>query len=187
MLLLRWPIILLSFLHLQNNTFQGLVITDGTRSYTVFTYRCGLLQWSGLDGFYPHAVIGYNMRGQFINHPLSGFSQVLNVACSNTPATPWSNLVYAIGDRENDLQRARAECFRRYNDDRRVFGNIIPFRRQFTRSCPCTRFQAVRDFRFRFDFERSVFLGTRSIFCYTQRFPVTFVFGGGQLCCYEFR
>ena len=178
---------------LQNNTFQGLVITNGTRSYAVFTYRCGLLQWSGLDGFYPHAVIGYNMRGQFINHPLSGFSQVLNVACSNTPATPWSNLVYAIGDRENDLQIARAECLRRYTDDRREFGDTITFHRQFTQSCPCTIFQAVRDFRFRFDSERSIFQRTRFILCYTQRFPSLIFqrfpsqFGSGQLCCYELR
>ena len=144
-----------------------------------------MLQWSGLDGFYPHAVIGYNFHEQFMNHPLSGFSSVLTVACSNTPATPWSNLVYAIGDRENDLQRARGECLRRYNDDRREFdfSNVISIRRQSTQPCPCSAFQASQDFQFRFDIERSESL---SIFCYTQRFP-SMLYRSGQLCCYELR
>ena len=151
----------------------------------MFTYKCDSLQWStdGLNLFYLHAVIGYNMRGQFINHPLSGSSQVLNVACSNTPATPWSNLVYAIGDLEDDLQRARAECLRRYNDDRRNFN--ITLHRQFTESCPCTVIQAFFDSRLRFDLERSV-LPLPSTFCFTQR-SQSQPFGSGQLCCYRLR
>ena len=52
---------------LQRNTFQGLVITDGFLSYTVFTYECGDINWGG------GANIGF--RGDadfFINHPNSG-------------------------------------------------------------------------------------------------------------------
>ena len=169
---------------LQKNTFQGLVITDGSRSYTVFTYKCGLLQWSGLDGFYPHAVIGYNFRGQLMNHHLSGSSLVLNVSCTNNSATPWSNLVYAIGDREDDLQRARGECLRRYNDDRREFSSLLSILIRSTQPCPCSQFQALRDSRFRFDSDRSVSQNP-FIYHYIQRYPSLGI--SGQLCCYDSR
>ena len=117
-----------------------------------------------------------------MNHPLSGFSQVLNVACSNAPATFWSNLMFAIGDRENDLLRARGGCLRKYNEDRREFDSLISKHREFIQSCPCSMFQASQDFRFQFDFERSVFQVSE---CYIQRF--TNLFGSGQLCCYDLR
>ena len=156
-----------------------MVITDGLRSYAVFIYQCGLLQWSSLFGE-DNAVIGYNMRGQFINHPLSGTSLATNVACTNSPATSRSTLVYAIGGLESDLQRSRVECLRRYIDDIARFGNNIQLYYSFAAPCPCTLFQAITDIRYYFESERSIF---GSMTCYTQRFP-TF-FGGGQLCCYE--
>lgn len=167
---------------LQTNTFQALVVTDGLRSYAVFTYKCNLLQWSGSN---QHAVIGYNMRGRFMNQPLSGFGQVVNVACVNNPATPWSNLVYFIGTAQNELQRARADCFKRFSTDISLFGDISA-RARATLSCPCSVFQAERDRRFRFDRERSVFQEP-FILCFTQRFPQSLPMGGGQLCCYTLR
>ena len=67
-------------LFLQTNTFQAIVITDSLKSYSVFTYRNDSLQWSGLDGFYNEAVVGYNMDGVFKNQPLSGTEHILNIA-----------------------------------------------------------------------------------------------------------
>ena len=169
-------------IHTQTNTFQGLIATDGISSYAVFTYNCNLLTWSGQT---QHAVIGYNMRGQFLNHPLSATSQVVNVSCANSPNSPWSNLVYSIGTTQNELQRARANCARRYANDVLQFGNISA-RFELTLPCPCCIFQAESDRRFRFDRDRSVFEDP-FILCYTQRFPLSLPEGGGQLCCYTHR
>ena len=84
--LISFDVFMLSLL--QRNTFQGLAITDGTRSYGVFTYHCGQLEWSGLP------TIGYNDYGNdFFNHDLSGSPFSQDVACSNWPFTPWSNVV----------------------------------------------------------------------------------------------
>ena len=161
-----------------------MVITDGSRSYAVFLYKCGLLQWSGLDNFYRHAVIGYNMNGQFINHPRAGMSAVRNVVCANSPATPWSTLIYPIGDLEDQLQQARVECIRRYDADIVMFG---PTGLRSRVSCPCSMFQAVRDRRFQQDFERSVFTFDVSVLCFSARFPITRGDAQGQLCCYSSR
>ena len=158
------------------------MITDGLRSYAVFIYQCGLLQWSNLfDG--NNAAIGYNMRGQFINHPLSGTSLATNIACTNSPITSWSTLVYAIGGLESDLQRSRVDCLRRYIDDVARFGNNIQSYNSFAAPCPCTLFQTFTDIRYYFESERSIFGSNSTVTCFTQRFPS--FFGGGRLCCYE--
>ena len=163
------------------------MITDGSRSYAVFIYQCGLLQWSGLNGFYRHAVIGYNMRGEpFFNHPLSGTSLATNVACTNSPTTSWSTLVYAIGDLESDRQRSRVECLRRYNADISRFGDSVGDYSLIARPCPCSLFQAFRDRRFWIFFQRSVFNDRPFSLCFVQRFPAA-TFGGGHLCCYSLK
>ena len=77
---------------LQSNTFQAIAITDGSRSYAVYTYRCGDLEWSG------GATIGYNggpVGNFYANHPLSG-SSASAIACLNSGVTEWSNVVYNI-------------------------------------------------------------------------------------------
>ena len=69
------------------NTYQGLVITDGAISYTVFIYRCGDINWA----IWP--MIGFNAAGHsFANHPHPGHE----VACLNSPHSQWYNLVYLI-------------------------------------------------------------------------------------------
>ena len=156
-----------------------MVITDGSKSYAVFTYKCGYLEWSGR---FRHAVVGFNMRGQFVNHPLSAQREVVNIACLQNHTTSWINLVYKIGDREDDLQRAREDCMRRYIDDHNLFGDIS-YRRAFRQRCPCSLVQASSDSRFRVDNARSVH---HKVLCYTQKFPSNH-FGSGQLCCYNLR
>ncbi len=74
----------------QNNTFQGLVVTDGNQSYAVFIYKCGLLEW-GKD-----AIIGFKAdRTYFRNFVLSGVQANLT-ACLNAPDSLWKNLVYKL-------------------------------------------------------------------------------------------
>ena len=77
--------------HTQLNTFQGIVITDGSISFTVFTYMCGEMNWSG------GATIGFIADSSFYaNHPLSGTANANDVACVNSPATVWSNVFYDL-------------------------------------------------------------------------------------------
>lgn len=75
---------------LQTNTFQGLVITDFTTSYAVFTYKCGDLGFSG------DATIGFTAGDVlFANHRTSGYL-AKRIACVNSPDSQWVNLVYKL-------------------------------------------------------------------------------------------
>ena len=74
----------------QTNTFQGIVITNGYQSYTVFTYRCGSMQWSG------NAVIGFKASSTLSEvHQLSG-SSANSIACQNSPRNIWNNVIYQL-------------------------------------------------------------------------------------------
>ena len=76
---------------LQSNTFQGILITNGEVSYAVFTYKCGLMAWSG------GASIGYSTDGSFYyNHDLSLTSNASMIACGNTGEV-WKNIVSKLG------------------------------------------------------------------------------------------
>ena len=51
-------------------------MTDTFRTYAVFTYKCGDIQWSGLNQN-QGAVIGFDAEGNYFgNHPLSGSSSI---------------------------------------------------------------------------------------------------------------
>ena len=76
---------------LQINTFQGVLVTDCSRSFAVFTYFCGEM------GFSNGATIGFvTGDGLFANHPASQRGSVQSIACLNEPASPWVNVVYEI-------------------------------------------------------------------------------------------
>ena len=171
----------MSLLLLQINTFQAIVITDSLKSYSVFTYKNNSLQWSGLDGFYNEAVVGYNMDGVFKNQPLSGTKQILNIAKKPDLVT-----VQEVGNLDNDLQRARKQCFQKFLADRDMYGSSVVQRSQVTQPCPCSIFQAWSERRFIYSSERSVFqYNENGTLCFSQFFPSAF--GSGQLCCYSYR
>ena len=67
----------------QNNTFQTIVITDHTSaSYTVFTYKCGDLNWAR------EPTIGFNAASLFYaNHPDTGADDAHTIDCTNGPDT----------------------------------------------------------------------------------------------------
>ena len=76
---------------LQLNSYQAVLITDGQASYAVFTYKCGMLEWSA------NATIGFNTDGTlYRNHYLSGSSSAVNIACLNSLDSPWSSVVYQL-------------------------------------------------------------------------------------------
>ena len=83
-----WIVIIL----LQGNSFQVVLVTDGVRSYAVFTYKCGELHWANYN-----ASIGFSASSSFFaNHPLSRQSNVNSIACLNSPTSQWSNVLYQI-------------------------------------------------------------------------------------------
>ena len=80
----------LQYCSIQTNSYQAILVTDGTRSYALFLYHCDLLQSSG-------AVIGYTASGNFyLNHPLSKLDNSKNIACNNRPHNDWSTVIYPI-------------------------------------------------------------------------------------------
>ena len=73
------------------NTFQGVLITDFSSSYSVFTYKCGDLEYSN------GATIGFSSGdGLFANHPATERGSAQSIACLNQPTTPWVNVVYEL-------------------------------------------------------------------------------------------
>ena len=90
---------LISFMHtyiiIQTNTYQGILITNGQQSYALFTYQCGQLGWSG------GATIGFSAAGNFYqNHCLSGIN-ARNIACLNSPGSTWTNVIYQLSKLEH--------------------------------------------------------------------------------------
>ena len=73
---------------LQRNTFQGIIVTNFTRSFAVFIYYCGDLTFSSGATITPD--------GLFANHPATFSGSAQSIACMNSPASPWVNVVYEI-------------------------------------------------------------------------------------------
>ena len=64
--------------------------TDGTLSYTIFTYHCESLKW-----IYDAVSIGFSITQNFFaNHELSQTSNVNDIACANGV---WSSIIYQVG------------------------------------------------------------------------------------------
>lgn len=76
---------------LQLNTFQAILTTNGSKSYAVFTYHCGDLQWLR------DATIGYNAPpDNYENHPLTGTDIYPDtIACVHTESE-WNNVIYDL-------------------------------------------------------------------------------------------
>ena len=63
------------------NTYQGILVGDGSNSFSIFTYTCGDIEWSSIGT--EAAVVGYNIFGDFKNEVGSGLSSVgESIACS---------------------------------------------------------------------------------------------------------
>ena len=82
----------------QTNSYQAILITNGTHSHAVFTYQCGSMGWARADySGATYGTIGYWADGDFFkNHPLSGTHIADEIACVNLPYTIWSNVGYQL-------------------------------------------------------------------------------------------
>lgn len=89
------------------------MITDGSKSYAVYTYKCGMMAWSG------SAVIGYNAASTYFeNLNISGSSTVNEVACQALPEEV-NNLVYDLVPNPSGVQ-----CSLTTPEPPRTFGEI---------------------------------------------------------------
>ena len=78
------------FIQFTSNTFQGVLITDGSSSYAVFIYKCGSMRWGG-------GVIGWQESlSQYNSHYLSGDSNSNDIGCLYS--TNYSAAVFKIDD-----------------------------------------------------------------------------------------
>ena len=162
------------------------MITDGANTYTVFTYNCNMMGWSGL---WQHAVVGYNARGNsYTNHPASGFDVISTaVACPNNLLyqVPWSNIAYKISPPPDQKRTLIEQCNNLLSKDYRVVrlrDNNIYDISEMLEPCPCTAWQAWRDWgRFRREFSQGL--------CFVQRSTLVQPARGSekqftQKCCY---
>ena len=153
------------------------MITDGRESYTVFTYVCDLIQWSGL---WSYPTIGYNAAGiLFTNHPLTGREEANEIDCANG-GNQYVNVVYKISADLGVIEQLRSQCLSWYYSDIESYNKsseeILAFSRNQI-ACPCTSRQAWWDRRFWY------FTRKDDSFCFIERFPN--VNGGAQECCYS--
>ena len=79
----------------QTNTFEAVLVTNGTLSYTILTYRCGDLNWASSD-----TVIGFSASQCFYaNNSYSG-PNVNDIACANQLMDGSNSVVYQISGGE---------------------------------------------------------------------------------------
>ena len=94
----------------QTNTFQCVLVSDGFRSYVIFLYADGLIQWTtgdfsggmgGLGG--TQAQVGFNAGDSenFASHEYSQTPEVINITRSSMPAglVPPGVLIYRVDGR----------------------------------------------------------------------------------------
>ena len=162
---------------IQENTYQAIVITDGKDSYTVFTYMCDLMQWSGL---WRYPTIGYNAAGAlFANHPLTGRKEANEIDCPANSNSEYTSVTYMISANPDLIKQLQAQCLSWYFSDIEIYGNsenISTFSKSQV-ACPCSARQAWWDRRFQY------FTSKEDSFCFIERFRNSQ--GGAQECCYS--
>ena len=144
------------------------------------------MQWSG-QGMY--ATIGYNLNGDYVNHPLSGTSSASAIACLSSGGTEepvrrrqtssnWYNQLYQLPSAVDPIQQLRAECIALELLDIQTIGDIGPLATSLG-ACPPTFNQALLDFRFVFKSD----LSTSSL-CFSYIFNAGSSGTSSLVCCY---
>ena len=73
-----------------SSSFQAVLASQGKKTYAIFTYKCGLLNWNRTN-----SLIGFSASNTlFANFPLS---RQPSIDCFNSPTSNWSNIAYEIG------------------------------------------------------------------------------------------
>ena len=171
-------------------------MTDTFHTYAVFTYKCGDMQWSGLNQN-QGAVIGFDAEGNYFgNHPLSGSSSIGEaVSCTFDnnmrrkkrelqQTDPICNLT---PDPPPDF---RTECQQMGQDDISLFRKLFGANhREAPRTladmfgpCPCTKDHADNDLGRYIKQPSDTIIGVE---CYVSGKPITVqTLNLTQQCCY---
>jgi hypothetical protein len=75
----------------KTNTFQAVLITNGTDTFVIYTYKCGDVTW---DHLYSTTTIGYNLNGIFNNHISSGIPGAIANVLGCHGVCPFFNILY---------------------------------------------------------------------------------------------
>ena len=173
------------------NNYQAVIVSDVLRTYAIFSYMCGEIEWSAL-GRNQAAVVGFNAIDSFYNHPLSGFSGIGDgVSCTRQlrrrkrQMEPFNmNLKVPV---DENLRERVALCLDTYNRDRDLytFGTDVDSLLEMLESypCPCYRDHAREDVG-RFQQQRELpncYVSTRyvDVQLFLSRLTLT------QQCCYD--
>lgn len=100
------------------NTFQAVLVSNGTKAYAIFTYVCDMIEWSD------EATIGFNAAGSLHSlHPLSGLIQANAIDCVHSGIDqPINNVVYDLAPTTPNatvplpVQRGKQKIFLRFNN-----------------------------------------------------------------------
>ena len=87
------------FPRIQTNTFQCILITDGTYSFVIFLYADGLIQWSLGTSSSIHAQAGFNAGDGVRATTISGSQtpEIVNITSTSNIGVPGKYL-YRVED-----------------------------------------------------------------------------------------
>ena len=153
-----------------------MIATDGQQTFALFNYPSGGLQWSGRG---EAAVVGYTTSDAsfFTTHYLSAFPDVVDIATHRIPSNVGrtGRLFYQLSE-DTNICVVNSHCIDWYLKDIDQEG-VSPFWYIFLQPCPCSFFQASRDWRYRWHNT------TETSVCYVSIFPS---FSSAQTeCCYS--
>ena len=162
-------ILFINFDTMQTNTYQVAIVTDHLKTYPLFTYVCGQMEWTATRSG-KHAVVGYNGRGDvYHNHPASGFRFIVDeIACNQrisasrkrqiqTPASTTNTSFGAysvsgesgVGGTPNPNFITCLTFINEYDaQEFEPFRNKLMDAHRMISPCPPTTSQAARDYRF---------------------------------------
>ena len=168
------------------------MITDGTQTFVMYTYQCGLMEWSGEAGATVNGsrtTIGYNLGGEFHNHPLTRTAQPHIMGCisqksddtiGRRQASKWHNHIYQLPTTVEPMQQLRSECMRMRIRDIQSVGDIQPLSRSLG-ACPSTLTQMLQNPYF----VHHTQLSTVTSRCYVHLFSAGDADISSLICCYS--
>ena len=98
---------------LQTATFQVVLATDGDRTYVIFLYADGGIQFSGSGGH--HAQVGISVGDMKETHPDSGTPDIIRVATGSNVNVP-GKYIYRIDMKPSEYMNMVSYCYRSLND-----------------------------------------------------------------------
>ena len=180
-------------IHAQFNNYQAIIVSDILRTFVVFSYICGDIQWSAL-GINKPAVVGFNTEGKYFrNHPLSGYAGVgdavsctFNLGKRRKRQTLINNMGMQLPAGKEIVERVE-KCITASAQDKELQDAAqinVTVLAQMLVPCPCTRRQAIMD-RGRFRKQDNI---TQNCYVSTNPVELDLIVTKSNLtqqCCYD--